>query len=154
MLLNTLFPKTITNVFPGRRIALYLFYGLTAFTLFRALLHLLSQDGGAQSVATIPLDNYSAGAAATLIGIFSLWGMSQLVIGLIYLIASLRYKAMIPLIYALLVVENLGNLFYYYTKPIETAGAAPGDLTYWVFILLGLIMLGLCLIPARQSKPN
>ena len=80
--------------------------------------------------------------------------MSQLVIGLIYLIASLRYRAMIPLIYALLVVENLGSLFYYYTKPIETAGAAPGDLTYWVFIPLGLIMLGLCLIPARQSKPN
>jgi len=149
-----LFPKTITNEFPGHKLVLYVFYVLTAFSLFRAMLHLFSRDGGAQSVATIPLDTYSAGPAATLIGIFSLWGMSQLVIALIYLMASLRYRAMIPLLYILLVVENLGSLLFYFMKPIETSGAAPGDITYYVFIILGLIMLGISLISALKSKSN
>ena len=94
-MLVKLFPATIDDNFPGNRIALYVFYALTALTLWRSQHHLLAHDGGAQSIATIPLDTYSANASDTIIGIFSLWGLSQLIIGLIYLIAALRYRAMI-----------------------------------------------------------
>ena len=70
------------------------------------------------------------------------------------LTAALRYRAMIPLIYVLLVVENIGSFFYYFTKPIETTGDAPRNVTYYVFVVLGPMMLALCLIPALKSKPD
>ena len=85
--LHRLFPGAFDNHFPGQRIALWVFYALTVLTLWRSWHHLRAPDGGAQSIATIPLDSYPAGAAATVIGIFALWGLSQLVIGLLYLMA-------------------------------------------------------------------
>jgi len=43
---------------------------------------------------------------------------------------------MIPLIYVLLVVENIGSFFYYFTKPIETTATLQEtslimSLLYW-----------------------
>ncbi|PTT86938.1 hypothetical protein DBR45_60995, partial [Pseudomonas sp. HMWF031] len=52
-------PPVISNVFPGRRLALWLFAPLVLVTLWRSQHHLLAADGGAQSIAHIPLDGYS-----------------------------------------------------------------------------------------------
>ncbi len=97
--LSNLFPRQITNEFSGLRIALWGFYLLTAITLWRSQHHIFSPDGGAQSIATIPLEKYSDAAASTIIGMFALWGLSQLIVGLIYLIAAIRYRSMIPILY-------------------------------------------------------
>ncbi len=43
---------------------------------------MFAPDGGAQSIATIPLDSYTANGADTVILIFSYWGLSQLIIGI------------------------------------------------------------------------
>jgi hypothetical protein len=82
-LLQRVFPTSMDNQFPGHKIALYVFYALTALTLWRSQHHLFEHDGGAQSIATIPIDTYSSSAAETVVGIFGLWGLSQLIIGLI-----------------------------------------------------------------------
>ena len=55
--LSNLFPRQITNVFPGSKVALWGFYLFTALTLWRSQHHIFSSDGGAQSIATIPLEN-------------------------------------------------------------------------------------------------
>ena len=90
--LSNLLPRQITNEFSGSQIALWGFYLLTALTLWRSQHHIFSSDGGAQSIATIPLENYSDSAASTIIGMFALWGLSQLIIGIIYLVAAIRYR--------------------------------------------------------------
>ena len=46
---SRLFPAKFENVFPGQKIALWVFYPLTAITLWRSQHHMLSPDGGAQS---------------------------------------------------------------------------------------------------------
>ena len=56
-------------------------------------------------ISTIPIDTYSSSAAETVIGIFGLSGLSQLIIGLIYLLAAIRYRALIPFLYVLLTFE-------------------------------------------------
>ena len=94
-MLQRVFPTSLDNQFPGHKIALYVFYALTALTLWRSQHHLFGHDGGAQSIASIPLDTYSSNAADTVIGVFALWGLFQLIIGLIYLLAAIRYRALI-----------------------------------------------------------
>ena len=64
--LSLLLPKTIDNNFSGHRVSLWFFYLLTAVTLWRSQHHLFSADGGAQSIATIPLDTYSPGPSTTI----------------------------------------------------------------------------------------
>jgi hypothetical protein len=120
---GNLFPRQITSEFPGFKIALWAFYPFTALTLWRSQHHLFAHDGGAQSIANIPLDTYSDTAAATIIGVFALWGLSQLVIGLIYLVAAIRYRSMIPTLYLLSLVEYLVRAFYITNK--DSCGAKP-----------------------------
>lgn len=144
--LKLFLPKTIDNVFSGNKVSLWFFYILTAVTLWRSQHHLFSIDGGAQSIATIPLDTYSSEASSTIIGVFSLWGLSQLIIGFIYLVVCLRYKAMIPLMYFLGIIEYGMRAFYIGNqKPIETIGEAPGALINLPFLLLFSLMFLLAL---------
>lgn len=125
--LTRVLPKEFNNQFGGNRIALYFFYAITAVTLWRSQHHLFAPDGGAQSIATIPLDTYTQGGAAAVIGVFALWGLSQLVIGILYLLACVRYRSMIPLLYLLGILEySVRALVTGVFKPIETIGTAPG----------------------------
>ena len=110
-MLQRVFLRSLDNQFPGHKIALYVFYALTALTLWRSQHHLFEHDGGAQSIATIPIDTYSSSAAETVIGIFGLWGLSQLIISLIYLLAAIRYRALIPFLYVLFTFEYAMRLW-------------------------------------------
>ena len=72
-----LLPDAIDNRYPGKKIAQYAFLILTIATLVRSLIHVFAPDGGAQSIATIPLASYPGDAAAAVILMFSLWWISQ-----------------------------------------------------------------------------
>ncbi len=151
--LSNLFPRHITNEFSGVRIALWGFYLLTAITLWRSQHHIFSPDGGAQSIATIPLEKYSDAAASTIIGMFALWGLSQLIVGLIYLIAAIRYRSMIPILYLLSVFEYIMRATYIPAyKSIETAGTAPGAIGNLPLIIFSFTMLVLSLWSRKKIE--
>jgi len=145
-----LFPKTIDNQFRGMSIAKWVFIAMTILTIGRSLAHMFLPDGGAQSIATIPLDTFSPGAASVVIGLFAYWGLSQLLFGLVYVLVLWRYQSLIPLMWVSLFVEWTGRLllgrFY---KPIETLGTAPGAVGNHLIPVLALMMLVLSL---RERK--
>lgn len=133
-------PKDINNTYTGHPIALYAFYLITGITIIRSLIHIVAPDGGAQSIATIPLDTYSVESANTVIFMFGLWGISQLLLGILFLIIAIRYKALIPLMYIFIFTEYTLRLILGLIKPITLAGTAPGGIGNYVFIVLAIIM--------------
>ena len=140
--IRLLFPAQIDNRYRGNKVALWFFYLVTAVTLWRSQHHLFAADGGAQSIATIPLDTYPVAASSTIVGVFALWGLSQLIIGFIYLLACIRYRALIPLMYLLGIIEYAVRAFYVGSqKPIETVGDAPGAVANIPFIIVFSVML-------------
>ena len=144
-MLQGLFPQQVNNDYRGHRLALWLFYPITLVTLGRSLVHVFRDDGGAQSIATIPLDSYPAEATAAVVTIFALWGLSQLLIGLLYVMVLWRYRVLLPLMYLLLLVEYLGRMAIGNWKPIvtlETPPAVPGG---YLIIVVSLVMLVLSL---------
>jgi hypothetical protein len=152
-ILSRIFPAIVNNDYKGYKIALYVFYALTALTLWRSQHHLFSLDGGAQSIASIPLDTFTDAGAAAVIGVFSLWGLSQLIIGLLYLLSSLRYRAMIPMFYLLMLLEYLVRATYMpMFKPIPTVGTAPGAAGNIPFIIISLTMLILSVLTPKAKS--
>lgn len=126
-ILKGIFPPSFDNQFSGYSIALWVFYPFTALTLWRSQHHVFSEDGGAQTIATIPIDSFSIEASNTVVAVFALWGLSQLTIGLIYILACIRYRSMIPLLYLLASFEYFMRFAYIAAvKPIVTVGTAPG----------------------------
>ncbi len=140
-----LFPNSIDNDYKGNKLPMYLFYLVTAFTVVRSLIHLISPDGGAQSIATIPLHLYSKEASDTIIHMFSEWGLSQLLFGLFYIVVLTRYKSLIPLMYLLLVLEYSTRLLLSFYKPFELEGQAPGGIGNYLLVPLFIVMFILSL---------
>lgn len=140
-LITRVFPTHFTNEFTGHRLSLWFFYALTVLTLWRSQHHLFAADGGAQSIASIPLDSFSTSAGATVVSVFALWGLSQLIVGLIYLVVCFRYRSMIPLMLLLGAFEYLMRLVYVGVfKPIETEGTAPGAAMNLPLLIILLLM--------------
>ena len=150
-ILDRLFPAQFDNVYRGNRIALWLFYPLTAVTLWRSQHHITAPDGGAQSIATIPLDTYTEGGAQSVITIFALWGLAQLAMGLVMLLAAVRYKSMVPLLWLFIFLEYGGRKLVGIYKPLETVGTAPGATAATVFPIIAAVMLVLALWPEKKT---
>lgn len=147
-----LLPNAVDNRFNGIKLAQYAFLMITLATIVRSLIHVFAPDGGAQSIATIPLDTYPAEAAATVIFMFSFWGLSQLLMGMVYLGVYLKYKSLIPMMYVLLILEYVMRIVIGQMKPIVTAGTAPGSVGSWIMVPVCIVLLLLSLLPARAAK--
>lgn len=150
-MINKIFPKQIDNNYTGHSLAKYVFVLITIVTLVRSCIHMFAPDGGAQSIATIPLNVFSHNAAETIILIFNLWGLSQAIIGIIYVIVIWRYQKLIPLMYLLMIVEYTFRMLFMFLKPIHLTGHAPGHTGDYIMIPLAIIMLIISLKMNKQA---
>ena len=148
-MIDKLLPQPITNTYRGESLAKWVLVLLTIMTLVRSLLHIFLPDGGAQSIATIPLDSFTDNGVAAVIHIFAQWGLSQLLFGLLYVLVLWRYQSLIPLMYLFIFIEYTGRLLIGLAKPFETSGTSPGAVGNIIIIPLSLVMLFLSL----RSKP-
>ena len=149
---SSILPRGADNGYRGTRVSLYFFVAITVGTVARSLIHLAAPDGGAQSIATIVLDRFSSGAADTVIAFVALWGLSQLLFGILYCVVLIRYRSLIPLMYLFLVLEYAGRLAIGLFKSVEKSGSAPGELGNLIVLPVAAILLLLSLIPRRGMQ--
>ena len=148
-----LFPRPIDNRYLGHPIALWLFVPATAVIIGRSCVHIFWADGGAQSIATIPLDTYPSGAAATIVVLFGMWGVHQLLLAGLYVLVLLRYRAMIPLMWLTLLIEWASRPLLGLMKgPSETLETPPGARGVLIWVPLSLVMIWLSL--RRTALPH
>jgi hypothetical protein len=145
-------PKTIDNTYSGTIIPKIFFYVVIVFTIIRSLIHVLSPDGGSMSIATIPINKYSYEAANTVIYLFGVWGLSQLIMGLFYVIVGLKYKSLIPLMYVFITLEYVMRIVIGHLKPIFTVATAPGTIGNYILVPLAIIMLFLSILTKKQNR--
>ena len=150
-MINKLFPKNVNKNYYGLYIAKWMFLVITILTISRSLAHLFLPDGGAQSIATIPLESYSVNASKVIIGMFAQWGLSQLMVGVLFIIVIWRYQSLIPLMWLFVFFEYGGRLLLGIYKPFETSGTAPGAIGNFIFPFLALIMLILSMKERKES---
>lgn len=148
-MLSQLFPQPIDNRYQGYKLALWLF---ALVVLMRVLISLNSIFNG-YSVATsadgIPLDTFPAAAARTIVSLLALLGLAQLVICLLCLLALVRYRSMVPLMFALLLLQFLGGRLILQFLPIVRIGTPPGF--YVNLALLAVMVVGLALSLRRRA---
>lgn len=127
-MLGRLFPKVIDNDYRGHPLALWLLVplvlvklvmginvaGLNPWTSNRQIA--ISADGFA-------LDSYGAEAASVVMFMFASWGLMLLVLSLLGFVVLIRYRAMIPLMYVLLGIEQFGRKAIGLAQPIVSAAA-------------------------------
>ncbi len=150
-MLSRIFPERIDNHFRGHKLALWLFVPIVLMKIARSLLHIFYADGGAQSISTIPLDTYSTGAAQNVVALFARMGLEQLMLGLLFVVVLVRYRAMIPLMYVLIVVQYIAEQGIVHMKPLALAGTSGASTPNLVLAAMGIIGLVLSLLGKKSD---
>jgi hypothetical protein len=152
-----IFPRQIDNNFCGHRLALWLF-GL--FVLIRLPIGFKSVFDSYTTAATadgIPLNSYGAAAAQTVVQMFALLGLNVLVLPALGVIALIRYRAMIPLMYLMMLALALGGRAIHLAYPDVSAGGVQ-PVGYYVNLgLLAVLLLGFALSvikPASSARKD
>ena len=133
-----MFPKQVNNTFQGYRIAAIIFLLIALVTIARSCVHILAPDGGASSIAGI---NISVEGGSNIVSLFAFWGLSQLLMGFVYLVVYLRYKSLIPFMYLLILLEYSGRTAIGLIKPLEVSHTPPGAIGDYIMVPLAVLML-------------
>lgn len=146
---DRLLPRPIDNKYSGSKIALWLL-GLIIFVqTVQSVLVLSNGYSIAQSADGIPLENYPAAAAQTILAIFVTASLRRLIIALICAVVLFRYRSAVPLMFVVLVISSVGGQVILQVVPIVRVGTPPG--VFMNFILLGLTIVGLVLSLWRRG---
>ena len=147
-MLDRLFPRTIDNDYHGHKLALWLF-GLVL--LLRTVMSMNAIFNG-YTVATIadgiPLDTFSPDAARTVLSLFAAQALTYFAICLLGMIALVRYRAMIPLLFALLLFLQSARRLLFQFLPLDRSGAAFGP-----YVNLGLVVAIICGLALSLWQP-
>ena len=146
---SQILPQRLDNTYSGHPLALWLFIPVVVVKTGIALGTIFNGRGAAQSADGISLDSFGAGGAQAVLALFAIWGLSQLVFSVVGVLALIRYRAMIPLLFALFLLEHLARKWILLAKPIVRTGAPPG--LYINLALLVLIIVGLALSLRRRA---
>ena len=152
-MLDRIFPRQIDNTYCGHRAGLWLLGLFVALKLIMSANSILNTRAIATGPDGIPLDSYGAGGAETVIRLFSFVALGQLVLAVLGVIALVRYRAMVPLVYLLLLADHLGRRAIGTIHPVEHPEAAPAGL-YINLALLAVLLVGLALSLVRASSAD
>ena len=151
-MLKSIFPEAFDNTYRGHRLGLWLLYPILFVKIGISLVAIFRPDGGAQSADGIPLDAFPSAASEAVIGVIAILGLATLVTQLVGVIAVIRYRAMIPMIYLLMLAEYLGHRGLDWMKPIARSGGHTGGVVS--LVLIALIGLGLVLSLWGRESPT
>jgi hypothetical protein len=148
--LNQLFPQRIDNTYRGYKLALWLFALLVLMKGVIALNSIFNGYSVASSADGIPLDTFTPAGAQTAVSLFAILGLSQLIICLLSALVLVRYRSLIPFMFALLLLEHLSRKLILYFLPIPRTGTPPGSVVN--LVLLAVLIVGLALSLRRQGN--
>jgi hypothetical protein len=140
---DRLLPRSIDNTYRGHKLALWLL-GLLA--LLRFVIGVNSIFNGYAVMTTadgIPLDTFPAAATQSLVALWALLGLSHVVIGLLCVLVLIRYRGMVPFMFALLLLQHLGGRLIVHFIPLVRTGTPPAPIVN--LTLLTLLIVGLAL---------
>jgi hypothetical protein len=149
-MLKRIFPQQFDNNYRGHKVALWLFALLILLKLGISLSSIFDTYNVVRSADGIPLDTFTSGGADTVVSITALLGLSHFLLAALGVLALIRYRAMIPFMYILFLVEYFAKKWIQLVKPIVRTGTPPA--TYVNLVLIALLIAGLLLSFRRRSS--
>lgn len=149
-MIRRLFPECADNSYRGPRLALWIFGLLVLARTAISLGSIFNGYAAAGSADGIPLASFPPAAVQTVLSLFALLGAAQLVISAVCILVLVRYRSLVPLMFALLLSYQLSRYLVLQFFPIPRTAAPPGSPINQV--ILGLMIVGL-LLSLRRRQP-
>ncbi len=151
-MLNRVFPKQFDNTYRGHWLAVWLFVPIVLARLAMGTNSIINTRLVVTAADGIPLDSYNAGGAEAVLALFALYGLFLLLSGLQGLVVLIRYRAMIPFMYLLLLIQQLGGGALVRMHPFARSGVPTAQLgSAFVAAILAMTIIGLVLSLLKKS---
>ncbi len=136
---NSVCSSTLSQ-YNGPLIPYYFLILYNCVTTFRSAVHMFYHDGGAQSIAGIPLSDDNS--SKNIISMFAFWGSSQMIHSIITWAVVYKYPELTPLMLGCYVIELLFRFMIGRMKKLHTKHTPPGGPgTYIMFpLVLGMFL--------------
>jgi hypothetical protein len=148
-MLDQLLPKSIDNAYRGHKLA---FVPFVLLVLMKCVIGVNSIVNG-YAVMTkadgIPLGTFPPAAVQCLVSLWALLGLSHVIIGLLCILVLIRYRSMLPFMFALLLLQHLGGRVITHYLPLVRTGAPPASIVNLTFLAMMIVGLGLSLWKRR-----
>jgi hypothetical protein len=116
--------------------------GIGGGTLFNGREAAVNADG-------IALASFGTAGADAFVSLFAAWGLSQLALGAVNLVVLVRYRALVPFMFVLLLIEHLLRKLIFVVLPIpRIASQTPGLAINLVIVAL----MGVGLVLALRER--
>ena len=138
-----LLPQSLDNEYRGSKLALWLFGFVVLIKSVQSLSIIFAGNYTAMGADGIPLDTFPPAVAQTVLAVFAQQSLWRLTFCLLCLIALLRYRSAVPLMFALLVVNYLAAQVVFRFVPLPRVGTPPGPVIN--LIIVSLMVVGLVL---------
>ena len=150
-MIERLFPRHVDNRFQGHRAALWILGVLLFLKMAMSLNSILNTRQVAAGADGIPLDSFGAAGARQVLLLFALMALGHLFLELAALAVLIRWRALVPFIYLLLLGEHVARrlVVWSYSAP----GSASTDIALIINSgLFGLMLAGLLLSLMRSRR--
>jgi hypothetical protein len=146
-MLSRIFPKQIDNAYRGYRLAIWLFVPIVLVNMIMGANTMINTRDVIQGADRIPLDSYGAAAARIIVNCFKSWGLGHFLMASLGLLALVRYRTMVPLMYLVFTLENgvrkalqHSNPFHITTSSGEPMIGARINLALLTALLIGFVL--------------
>lgn len=152
-MLGRIFPKQFDNFYRGHWLAIWLLVPIVLLRLVIGANSILNTRLVATTADGIPLDSFGAAGAEAVIALFALLGLYFVLLALLGILVLIRYRAMIPLMYLLLLAQQLGGRVLGLLHPIARSGASSAQLGSALILgILAATVLGFVLSLLGNSR--
>ncbi|MDE2134692.1 MAG: hypothetical protein KGM97_06700 [Alphaproteobacteria bacterium] len=149
---NRIFPKQFDNTYRGHWLAIWLFVPVVLMELAMGANSIINTRTVAMSADGIPLDRYGAGGADAVIALFAIAGLFRVLLALQGIVVLIRYRAMIPFMYLLLLIVQLGSKALVLVHPIVRSGVSTAQLgSAFILAILAMTVIGVVLSLRNKS---
>jgi hypothetical protein len=149
--MSRFFPPSIDNTYRGYKAALWLFGALLLLRIVMSVNCIFNGYSVATTADGVPVDTFTPAGRQQVVYLFAAWGLAQLVISLIGVLALIRYRSVVPFMFALLLIEILSRKLIGRFIPTVSSATAPALYVNLTLITLMVAGLALSLWPRKQK---
>jgi hypothetical protein len=153
-MLQRIFPTRLDNAYRGHWLAIWILVPVVILEFVIGANSIINTRSVAMGADGIPLDRFDAQAATTVISLFALLGLNRVLFALLGALVLIRYRAMIPFTYLLLLMLQLGTKALLVLHPaVRSIGHNTAMGTAVILALIAMLLAGFVLSLLGRRAP-
>jgi hypothetical protein len=149
---NLFLPGSIDNKYRGQKLALWLFWVVVIIRAAQGVSLIISSYSIVKDADGVPLETFPVAASQSIVGMFAISGGSRIVLSALGILTFVRYRSAIPLMFAVLALDQIAKELLLQFYPIYRVGSPIGPMVNLVLLFLTIIGFFLSVWGKRHLK--